>query len=339
MGSPDSSATGVPPGTRGFLFYRKLIRQLNLPIHEQKSQKKWDVLTSLRYWLGRSFPIARKIIGIFGTVTSPFSADWWLPFQGAALTGDERALRCIRHGNVKTTMIPGHIPAGDMVHSAFSFERNHMTTYHAKEFAEALYSKNGLPSLPQSPIVLTGLVRPADVGPAAIEFSPETTCLVWITIPMSIIEKVEYLGKVPCRDHQHDHVHLHLKFSIDASPEATAYANLLRFKIAELEKARSVMPVPAATASAGGVSPFLSLCSIGCGAAFPGIYPQLVGALAAAKRLGLLTNKKQCEDTVGDAAALTRLIVSAVPELGPVAGILAGTVAKICGGCACGEVF
>lgn len=93
-------------------------------------------------------------------------------------------------------------------------------TFTPADFAKALASD----SLRQ-PIVLTGLVKKAE-GPDTLLFSPNTSCLTWVTIPLDEIVEVEWLGKMPCKDHEHDHVKLFLKNA--ERGKGDFYADLLR---------------------------------------------------------------------------------------------------------------
>jgi hypothetical protein len=95
-----------------------------------------------------------------------------------------------------------------------------MQTFSPSDFVKALES-DGL----RRPVILTGTVKKPE-QPDTILFSPNTSCLAWISIPLEKVEKVEWLGKVPCKDHNHDFVNLVLKETDKG--EASFFADLLR---------------------------------------------------------------------------------------------------------------
>jgi hypothetical protein len=103
------------------------------------------------------------------------------------------------------------------------------TSFTGQEFASAL-AEGAL----KDPIVLTGMVKPAE-DPEAVLFSLGSSCQQWVSIPVAMIEKVEWLGKVPCFEHRHDSVHLFLKEEV--GPVARALANLLRSQVTVLPRA------------------------------------------------------------------------------------------------------
>lgn len=79
--------------------------------------------------------------------------------------------------------------------------------------------------LSAAPVRLTGMVKKADGPEKAIRFAPGTNCAGWVTIPLDLIEGVEVLRTVPCRDHTHPFVKLTLKEP--RSPEGKALFALL----------------------------------------------------------------------------------------------------------------
>lgn len=96
-------------------------------------------------------------------------------------------------------------------------------TFTGEEFLKAL-SEGNL----REPIGKTGMVKPAADGTPAIQFAEGTACGQWTTIPAEMIEKVEFLRTVPCRDHQHPLVRLFLKEPPASNPLATVFAELVR---------------------------------------------------------------------------------------------------------------
>jgi hypothetical protein len=93
-------------------------------------------------------------------------------------------------------------------------------TFTGEEFVKVLAEGKQLESF-----VLNGMVKKSD-DPKTILFAPGHSCSTWVSVPVSMIEKVEWLGKVPCKDHQHDHVRLFMKDPSVA--EAAVFARLLQ---------------------------------------------------------------------------------------------------------------
>jgi hypothetical protein len=97
------------------------------------------------------------------------------------------------------------------------------TPLNAEELARALQSEGGLPNIYSA----EGLVRKT-TDPHVVEFSPShpvPLCLVWLKIPLKMIEKVQLLGKRQCLDHLHDYVLIY--FKRPESAEAAVFAELL----------------------------------------------------------------------------------------------------------------
>lgn len=104
------------------------------------------------------------------------------------------------------------------------------TLLKGEEFAEALANDSVI-----APVALIGLVKPAkdradilfapEIGPLT---TPGTLCdaLLWIRIPVDIIDSVEVLEKIPCREKTYDHVRLILKQEI-GGPVGNALLALL----------------------------------------------------------------------------------------------------------------
>jgi hypothetical protein len=93
------------------------------------------------------------------------------------------------------------------------------STFTGKEFAQALAT-----GTLNEAVVVTGMAKKAD-DPQVVLFAPGRTCTDWISIPVKMIEKVDWLGRAPCKDHTHDYVRLSLAQA--TSPEAKVLASLL----------------------------------------------------------------------------------------------------------------
>jgi hypothetical protein len=97
-----------------------------------------------------------------------------------------------------------------------------MQTYSAQDFVKAL----GTNELDQTAVMhLSGLVKLDATQPNVLLLAP-WGCGEWLPVPLALIEKVEDLGKRPCRDHVHRYVRVTLKDS--RSPEAGLLRALLQ---------------------------------------------------------------------------------------------------------------
>jgi hypothetical protein len=120
-------------------------------------------------------------------------------------------------------------------------------TFSGKEFAEALAAG----SLKES-VTLIGMVKKSEDDPDIVHFTPGTVCESWVPLPVSMIDRVEIGGKVPCDGHEHDYVRISLKEP--SSPEALVLAALLgRYVKAGSQPCGSTSPGPPATQPVPGV--------------------------------------------------------------------------------------
>jgi hypothetical protein len=69
------------------------------------------------------------------------------------------------------------------------------------------------------------MVKESNEDPTVILFTPGTACQRWAPVPVAMIDNVEWLGKVRCKEHTHHHVRLALKEA--SGPEAKVLATLL----------------------------------------------------------------------------------------------------------------
>ena len=61
------------------------------------------------------------------------------------------------------------------------------------------------------PIVVLGMVKPAEDDDQYLLFAHGYACANWTRIPLTSIETIEFLNLAPCKDHTHPLVLLHLK--------------------------------------------------------------------------------------------------------------------------------
>jgi hypothetical protein len=96
-----------------------------------------------------------------------------------------------------------------------------MRTYAPDEFLSRL-NEGDLPSDPQGPlpsdgtgVTMSGLVKPGD-DPSTIDFSSTLACERWSPLPLDLVESIDYLRPVACKDHDHPLVRITLKSPDDS---------------------------------------------------------------------------------------------------------------------------
>jgi len=80
----------------------------------------------------------------------------------------------------------------------------------------------------KEPVVREGMVKLDTTDPAAVLFAAGTACGSWTKIPVDMIDKVEYLTVVGCRDHTHPFIRLSLKEPPSDNTMARVLADLVR---------------------------------------------------------------------------------------------------------------
>lgn len=93
----------------------------------------------------------------------------------------------------------------------------------AREFLDAL-AAGGL----ERTIVRTGMVKVSESETESLLFSEGSGCEDWVKLPLTMIQMVEYLDSVPCKDHQHPRVNLYVVVPPSADETVTALGKLLR---------------------------------------------------------------------------------------------------------------
>jgi hypothetical protein len=126
--------------------------------------------------------------------------------------------------------------------------------FSGEEFALALVEGSLI-----DPLVLTGMIKRSETDSTILQFTPSTVCENWVPIPIKMIEAIDRISKVPCRDHAHEYVQLTLKEP--TNPEAAVYAGLLRRHIYDsaLQPAAGDLITPYATGiieSTSAITPF-----------------------------------------------------------------------------------
>jgi hypothetical protein len=78
----------------------------------------------------------------------------------------------------------------------------------------------------EPPIVLPGMLKPADDSDDYVMFAQGTVCQNWVRIPVASIESIDLIQQVPCDEHTHPLVFLRLKPA--SSDEAKMFASLMQ---------------------------------------------------------------------------------------------------------------
>ena len=92
-----------------------------------------------------------------------------------------------------------------------------------KEFAQALQEGRLKMAIQKE-----GLVKQEGSSEDVVMFSENMACQNWISIPVEMIERAEYLRQARCRDHEHPFVRLFLHEPPSENTPARVLAELLR---------------------------------------------------------------------------------------------------------------
>lgn len=104
------------------------------------------------------------------------------------------------------------------------------------------------------PVRLVGMVKKAEGKEKAIQFAPGGNCSSWVTIPLELIDDVEVLRTVRCKEHTHPLIKLNLK--TPKSPEGKIFLALLEaMQPAEGQPAPMGAPMPYPGGRPGYVGP------------------------------------------------------------------------------------
>lgn len=96
-------------------------------------------------------------------------------------------------------------------------------TFSGAEFVSAL-SEGSL----KEPIVREGMAKLGEQDRSAILFSAGFSCSAWTKVPLEMIEQVEHIGTINCRDHEHTRIRLYLRDPSSDNAVARVFADLLR---------------------------------------------------------------------------------------------------------------
>jgi hypothetical protein len=99
-----------------------------------------------------------------------------------------------------------------------------MRNYEPADFLSKL-SKNDLPNPTEVSIV--GLVKSDSANPSVIHFSHSLACEQWLSIPIEIVETIDHLSTVRCKNHQHPLVRIKLTPPGEARADVKFLFNLI----------------------------------------------------------------------------------------------------------------
>jgi hypothetical protein len=77
-----------------------------------------------------------------------------------------------------------------------------------------------------APLTLVGMVKKSAGKEASFQFAPGGNCTNWVTIPLELIEGVEVIRTITCKDHSHPLITLSLKSP--KTPEGKVFFAILQ---------------------------------------------------------------------------------------------------------------
>ena len=104
-----------------------------------------------------------------------------------------------------------------------------------------------------SEVSIVGLAKSDEGSPSAVHFSYSLACEQWVSIPIELIEGVDHLKTVPCKDHQHPLVRIKLKRPDELRDDISFFIGLiaqmqtmldLALKVARTSKRADPNPSP-----------------------------------------------------------------------------------------------
>jgi hypothetical protein len=99
-----------------------------------------------------------------------------------------------------------------------------MKNYESADFLSRL-STNNLPDPTEFSVV--GLVKADAEKSSVINFSHSLACVRWLTIPIEIVETIDHLKTVACKDHQHPLVRIKFKRPDEVREDVAFFLTLL----------------------------------------------------------------------------------------------------------------
>jgi hypothetical protein len=103
-------------------------------------------------------------------------------------------------------------------------EEESMRSYNPAEFVAKL-SHNELPD--PTELAIVGLVKSEEASPTFLDFSLSPSCEKWLPIPIEMIESIEHLRTIRCKDHEHPVVRVRFKRADEGRNDLAFFMNLL----------------------------------------------------------------------------------------------------------------
>jgi hypothetical protein len=122
-----------------------------------------------------------------------------------------------------------------------------MRLYNPSDFVAKL-ARNELPD--PTELAIVGLVKSEEMSPTVLYFSLSPACEKWLAIPTELIDSIEHLSTITCRDHKQPVVRIRFK-QAEKDRQDLAFCMTL---LAQLQSLLSRAPRTARTAAvrAGG---------------------------------------------------------------------------------------
>lgn len=102
-----------------------------------------------------------------------------------------------------------------------------MTTYEPADFLAKLSTNNLVDLSYPADVSVVGLVKTDQAVPSAIQFSPSFSCQQWMLLPMEMVESIDHLKTVACKDHQHPLVRIKFKRPDETRSDLMFFYNLI----------------------------------------------------------------------------------------------------------------
>ena len=71
-------------------------------------------------------------------------------------------------------------------------------------------------------VSIVGLAKSDETKPSTFQFSHSLACELWLSVPIDIVESIDHLRTIRCRDHQHPLVRIRFKRPDDSRARVAA---------------------------------------------------------------------------------------------------------------------
>ena len=118
-----------------------------------------------------------------------------------------------------------------------------MRSYDPAEFLSKL-SANDLPD--PTELTIVGLAKSAEASQSLLSFSLSPLCEKWLAIPLELVDSIEHLRTITCKDHEHPVVRIRFKRAAEGRHDLVFFLNVL----AQLQGFLSRAPRPSRATAA-----------------------------------------------------------------------------------------